>query len=55
MPVATSLPAKNVIIRFPPGREESDGAAHGVDETYQLLELPSEILKAVESSQKPLA
>jgi len=46
MPIATTLPANNVTLRFPPHRLDRDGAE--VEESYQLLELPAEILKAVE-------
>ena len=48
MPIATALPKNNVTIRFPsqaePGTQE---------ESYQLLELPPEILKRVEASTSP--
>lgn len=49
MPVATTLPAKNVVIRYapPPPTDE-------VEEGYQLLELPAEILKALEKSKEPI-
>jgi hypothetical protein len=46
MPIATTLPANKVILRFPPRRLEDNGEE--VEESYQLLELPAEILKAVE-------
>ncbi|KAK4685625.1 sister chromatid cohesion protein DCC1, partial [Tremellales sp. Uapishka_1] len=46
MPAATVLPTSNVVIRFPPPSTTPDI----VEETYQLLELPPEILKQVESS-----
>ncbi|KAK8858758.1 hypothetical protein IAR55_002987 [Kwoniella newhampshirensis] len=54
MPIATTLPARNVTLRFPPSTStdsrdlrEDDGEDE-VEETYQLLELPPEILKQVE-------
>lgn len=49
MPVATTLPAKNVVIRYapPPPTDE-------VEEGYQLLELPAEILKSLEKSKEPI-
>lgn len=40
-PTTTTLPKERITVRFPP-------AAH-VDESYQLLELPPEILKVVEA------
>lgn len=50
MPIATTLPANNVTLRFPPRRLEETGEE--VEESYQLLELPAEILKAVENGSK---
>lgn len=48
MPIGTTLPKHKFTIRFPahaePGTQE---------ESYQLLELPAEILKKVESSSEP--
>ena len=46
MPIATTLPANNVTLRYPPHRVDEGG--EGILEEYQLLELPAEILKAVE-------
>ncbi|WVF69001.1 hypothetical protein IAT40_003775 [Kwoniella sp. CBS 6097] len=49
------LPAKNVTLRFPPAASSSTSMSTGIgitdqaEETYQLLELPPEILKQVES------
>ncbi|KAL7423046.1 Ctf8p and Ctf18p associating protein [Cryptotrichosporon argae] len=48
MPIATTLPESNVVLRFPPA------AAIDADEAYQLLELPAEILKRVEGASAPL-
>ncbi|WWD18653.1 hypothetical protein CI109_103106 [Kwoniella shandongensis] len=53
MPIATGLPARNVTLRFPPSSSSRnpDTAENGeedIEETYQLLELPAEILKQVE-------
>lgn len=49
MPVATTLPAKNVVVRYPPPPPTDE-----VEEGYQLLELPAEILKALEKSKEPI-
>jgi len=49
MPIATTLPQSNVTLRYPPHRV--DAAGQDVLEEYQLLELPPEILKAVEGSE----
>ncbi|ODN73982.1 hypothetical protein L202_07476 [Cryptococcus amylolentus CBS 6039] len=45
--MSNALPDKHVVLRYPPGA----GAAEPLDveETYQLLELPPEILKQVEA------
>lgn len=43
MPAPSNLPTEAITVRYPP--------ALGVDESYQLLELPSEILKAVEAGE----
>jgi sister chromatid cohesion protein DCC1 len=48
MPIATTLPQNNVTLRFPPRRLDREGNEE--EESYQLLELPPEILKAVEKS-----
>jgi sister chromatid cohesion protein DCC1 len=45
MAIATKLPEKNVVIRYPPDR-----SSDVVEESYQLLEIPLEILKSLESS-----
>lgn len=50
MPIATTLPQSNVTLRFPPRRLDADG--NEAEESYQLLELPAEILKAVEKSNE---
>jgi hypothetical protein len=43
------LASRSITIRFPPAPSESD---HGVlEESYQLLELPAEILKQVEGGK----
>lgn len=39
MPIATSLPSRNVTLRYP---------AELLEENYQLLELPADILKQIE-------
>lgn len=49
MPVATTLPVKNVVIRYPPPPPTDE-----VEEGYQLLELPAETLKALEKSNEPI-
>lgn len=44
--MSNALPEKNVVLRFPPmpkGQEDIQ------EETYQLLELPPELLKEVEA------
>lgn len=46
MPVATS---SNVTVRYPPAKDAFDDADE--QESYQLLELPAEILKAIESGE----
>jgi hypothetical protein len=56
MPIATTLPARNVILRFPPPttaitRIDDYEAKVEIDESYMLLELPSEILKQVEGGK----
>ena len=43
MPIATELPSRTVVLRFPVTSAQTS------DEKYQLLELPSEILKAIEA------
>jgi hypothetical protein len=40
MPAPSNLPSERVTIRFPPVKD--------VEESYQLLELPPEVLAAVE-------
>lgn len=42
MPAPSTLPKDALTVRFPP---------EDVDESYQLLELPPEILKAVEGGE----
>lgn len=49
MPIATTLPQKNVVVRFAPAPEETE-----VEESYQLLEVPAEILKTIETTKQPL-
>jgi hypothetical protein len=44
MPPPSNLPAEAITVRFPPAVVEER-------ESYQLLELPSEILKAVEAGE----
>lgn len=46
MPIATTLPAQSVTLRFP---RDID-----TEESYQLLELPAEVLKQVEGKSEPL-
>lgn len=55
MPATTTLPSKNIIIRFPPGRIINNDGTPIVEENYQLLELPNEILKSIESTKTPLS
>ncbi|WVR06521.1 hypothetical protein IAU60_003552 [Kwoniella sp. DSM 27419] len=50
MPVATNLPDKHVVLRFPPPSQGSSSSV--ADESYQLLELPAEIVKQVEAKVK---
>ncbi|WRT67975.1 uncharacterized protein IL334_004949 [Kwoniella shivajii] len=50
MPVGSNLPHKSVILRYPPSR--SFEGLEEPEESYQLLELPPEILKAVEAKLK---
>ncbi|WWD05076.1 hypothetical protein V865_003147 [Kwoniella europaea PYCC6329] len=45
MPVGSNLPLKSIILRYPPCTIEEP------EESYQLLELPPEIIKAVEASK----
>ncbi|OCF57049.1 sister chromatid cohesion protein DCC1 [Kwoniella mangroviensis CBS 10435] len=45
MPVGSNLPLRSVILRYPPSTIEES------EESYQLLELPPEIIKAVEASK----
>ncbi|WVQ65574.1 uncharacterized protein L199_003752 [Kwoniella botswanensis] len=45
MPVGSNLPLKSIILRYPPSTIEES------EESYQLLELPPEIIKAVEASK----
>lgn len=47
--MATTLPRQNVVIRHPPAPKEVEA-----EEGYQLLEIPPEILKTVESSKAPI-
>ena len=47
MPVTTILPTKSVTLRYPPKSSVED-----VEESYQLLELPAEIMKKVEQSEE---
>ena len=47
MPIATTLPTRNVTVRFPP----DPGPSAIQEESYQLLELPAEILKQVEGGR----
>lgn len=42
MPAPSVLPTDRLTVRFPP---------EAAEESYQLLELPAEILKAVEGGQ----
>ena len=51
MLVAALLPGKNVTLRYPPRRTDETGQKE-IEESYQLLELPPEILKAVEKSDE---
>lgn len=48
MVIATTLPSKRVTLRFPP---HSDDTA---EDSYQLLELPAEILKQIEGQDAAL-
>jgi hypothetical protein len=50
MAIATKLPQNNVVIRFPPARTDDV-----IEESYQLLEIPPEILKSLEKSKKPIS
>jgi hypothetical protein len=50
MAIATKLPEKNVVLRFPPER-----ASDVIEESYQLLEIPAEILKSLEKSNEPIS
>jgi hypothetical protein len=50
MAIATKLPANNIVVRFPPERADEI-----IEETYQLLEIPAEILKSLEKSTKPIS
>lgn len=43
MPAPSNLPTERVTVRFPP--------VEAIEESYQLLELPAEILKAVEGGE----
>ena len=49
MAIATKLPQNNIVVRFPPER-----ADEVIEEAYQLLELPAEILKSLEKSNEPI-
>jgi hypothetical protein len=62
MTVSTTLPGRHVVLRFPRQAEASSSSAHVAarsdeqpprdsDETYQLLELPPEILKRMEGGK----
>lgn len=48
MPANTTLPSKRVTLRYPPTGGERPEEVE--EESYQFLELPNEILKAVEKS-----
>jgi hypothetical protein len=50
MAIATKLPEKNVVLRFPPER-----SSDVIEESYQLLEIPAEILKSLEKSNEPIS
>ena len=52
MAIATTLPAKRVTLRFPPQTDASESDA--AEDSYQLLELPAEILKQIEGKDAPL-
>ncbi|WWC88665.1 uncharacterized protein L201_003578 [Kwoniella dendrophila CBS 6074] len=60
MAVGSNLPSKSVILRYPPSSSsknihlevEEVGSGEEAEETYQLLELPPEIIKAIEASSK---
>ncbi|WVQ85058.1 hypothetical protein IAT38_007222 [Cryptococcus sp. DSM 104549] len=47
--MSNALPKNNVVLRFPPTPEVVPGGGDEEEETYQLLELPAEILKQVEA------
>ncbi|WWC62793.1 uncharacterized protein I303_105390 [Kwoniella dejecticola CBS 10117] len=61
MPVGSSLPQRSVVLRYPPATtsfinatgREGEGEAES-EESYQLLELAPEIIKAVEASRSRL-
>ena len=48
MVIATTLPSKCVTLRFPPHSEDA------AEDSYQLLELPAEILKQIEGQDAAL-
>ncbi|WVQ73401.1 hypothetical protein IAR50_002973 [Cryptococcus sp. DSM 104548] len=48
--MSNALPDKHVVLRFPPGTDTA--GTLDVEETYQLLELPPEILKQVEALEE---
>lgn len=50
MAIATKLPQNNVVIRFPPARTDDV-----IEESYQLLEIPPEILKSLEKTKEPIS
>jgi hypothetical protein len=50
MAIATKLPQNNVVIRFPPARNDDV-----IEESYQLLEIPPEILKSLEKTKEPIS
>jgi hypothetical protein len=50
MAIATKLPQNTVVIRFPPARNDDV-----IEESYQLLEIPPEILKSLEKSKEPIS
>jgi hypothetical protein len=50
MAIATKLPQNNVVIRFPPPATDDV-----IEESYQLLELPLEILKSLEKAKEPMS
>ncbi|ORY25957.1 sister chromatid cohesion protein Dcc1 [Naematelia encephala] len=51
MPIATTLPSSSIVLRYPTTSTSTPEVIQ--EESYQLLELPAEILKAVEKSSEP--